>query len=170
MRRRVRLELGVTDLTLADDKRARVADVGQDELVPGAQDGDEGRAHAVEVRVVVGELTQSLIGQRDPPQQRPGGIRAGEGLAVETHEGAKDRRRGNVTTGMTAHAVGHREKVRTGIPAVLVVGAHHPDVGARCVAEREGHLVATYFRSSMTVVPNRISVPVATGVGASRRC
>ena len=88
-------------------------------------------------------------------EQRRAGLGAAERLAVEVDQRADDDRAGDVAAGVAAHAVGHHEQVRPGIPGVLVVRADQPDVGAGGVVDAKGIVIAPTCRSSMTVLPMR---------------
>src|SRR5205823_3633886 len=62
--------------------------------------------------------------------------------------------------GVAAHAVGDGEQSRPGVDGVLVVVADETHVGAGGIPQHQGH-----ERSSSTVLPIRIGVPIGTGVG-----
>ena len=61
-------------------------------------------------------------------------------------------------------AVGDDEQPRTGVPGVLVDLPEETHVGAGGVPQGERHGGGRYFRSSTTVLPMRIGMPILTGV------
>ncbi len=87
----------------------------------------------------LGHLGELVVGGRDPLQQSRTRLAAAQGLTIEVDERADHGGRRDVTAGVAAHAVGHRQQARPGIPGVLVLRTDHADVGARGVVEGEGH-------------------------------
>ena len=127
------------DDPVAGEEGAGVADVGDDDLVAGAEQRDEGGSHAVEAGLVPHVLAELGVGGEDPVEEGLAHVAPAERLVVEVDERGDDGRARDVAARVAPHAVGHREEVGSGIRRVLVVGPDHADVGPGGVVERERH-------------------------------
>ena len=81
-------------------------------------------------------------------------------VVVERGQRGDHQRRGDLTRGVAAHAVGQRQQPRPGVDRVLVVLPDEAAVASRGVPQDEGH-----ERSSITVLPMRTGTPRGTRVG-----
>ena len=170
-----RLHIGVVvgdarEVARAQQVAAGVADV--DDGDPGCRalvdegHGGGGGAHAHQVGVVDDDL----------PDADAGGVHArgerGEGfsrIAVaidDIGQGRDGSGAGELTGRVPTHAIGDDEQSRAGVSGVLVLAANHADIGARGVAQGEGH---GYFRNCMVVRPTRRGVPGVRAVGCVMR-
>ena len=127
-----------------------------------AEQRDHGRAEAgvagrgVRVRDEIGPR----VGQGTTEQVEQ--LVAGVLVAVERGEVRHRDRRRDVARSGAAHAVGEHQQVRARVAGVLVVLTQQAHVGAGRVVEGDDH---RYRRSSMTVCPTRIGVPIGTWTG-----
>ncbi|MDF2920919.1 MAG: hypothetical protein K0S70_5137 [Microbacterium sp.] len=143
----VRRDLG--QRPVAEEVQARVADVRDDGVLVDHDERADGRAHAGELGAHLDGADQLCrgVGQR----LAQGGLGLGgrgEGL-VEALEPSNREARGDVATGMPAHAVGDDEQVRTAEARVLVVGAHLPgmrDGGAGALKDHTCGLLPQFER------------------------
>ena len=133
-------------VVIAEQIPARVAQMRQRQGAPAAQDRGDRGPHPRKLRVIRDEASQLGVGPRDPVRQPARGLTTGVGVVIKVEQLGDDRRAREVTTGVPAHAVGDDEQVRAGIPAVLVVLAHHPDIGARRVVKGSRHPVSPATR------------------------
>lgn len=78
-------------------------------------------------------------------------------VVVEVGERGDHQLGGDLTRGVTAHAVGEGEQPRPGVDGVLVVRPDEATVAARGVSKHQCH-----GRSSITVLPIRTGVPIGT--------
>lgn len=116
------------EASLAQEVGARVADVGEDELVARSQQGGDGRAHAEQLGLAVDDPPDPRVGLVDDAVEGVARLAAGEGVTVDgRHCGDRGRAR-EVTAGVAAHPVGDDEQVGAGVSGVLVVGADETDV------------------------------------------
>ena len=123
----------------AQEVGARVADVGQGDLVAGAQEGGDGGAHALQLGTVLDPGLDLGVGGRERAAEVVGRVVPAVALAVEgDHRADRDGAR-DVAARVAAHPVGDDEEVRPGIPGVLVLRAHQAHVGAGSVVERDLH-------------------------------
>jgi hypothetical protein len=109
------------DLAVADQVRARVADMADgDGAVLEEGDGDR-RAHARGVRVFTRPLVDLAVGFLDQRDD------ASFAAAVDVlAEGRRRDARGDLAPACAAHAVSHREQGRMADPGVLVSPAPAP--------------------------------------------
>ena len=158
------------ELVVAVQVDPRVADVRDDGVVVDHHHGADGRAHPGEFGADVHGVDQRAGGLRDAVPQGPFSIRRRRVGVVETFEPGDGDARGDVAAGVTAHAVGDEEQVRSGIAGVLVVGAHLAGVRDRGARALEDHVEGSaYARSSKVVAPTLMGAPRVTGTGVDTR-
>ena len=109
---------------VAEQVRARVADVHEAEALAGPQQGGERGAHALQLRVLLDHGAQLVVGTLH------GGAEGGEDVGarhvvVERDDGGDGLGGGDLAGGGAAHAVGDREQTRTGVSGVLVALPDH---------------------------------------------
>lgn len=109
---------------VAQQIRPRVTDVDEAEPLSGPQQGGQGRAHALQLGVLLDHHPQLVIGARDGRAQRGEEVGAGD-VVVELDERGDHLGGGDLTGGLAAHAVGDGEQPWPGIAGVLVALADH---------------------------------------------
>jgi len=137
----------------------RVADVQHPQARPGEQERGQGGSHAVQRRVAGDHVAQVVVGGQCAAAQDVEQVR-GRGVLVQRRERGDRDGAGHLAGRVPAHPVGHGEHPRTGVDRVLVAVAQQAGVRAGGEAQRERHR-----RSSSTVLPIRICLPIGTGVG-----
>ena len=127
---------------VADQVRARVADVGHPDGVVIAEDSGEGRCQPDQPRVVAGLFGQGGVGLAEQGPQlvvvHVGGVAVGQG--VEHH--VRHHARGDVTAGVTADPVCHEREAWCGRGGVLVGGAVRAGDRPQCAAQDVSHAAA----------------------------
>jgi hypothetical protein len=123
----------------AQQVRAGVADVRQDDAGARAQQRRHGGAHARQVGLLPHPVLQGGVRLAQPLRQPGLCLGAAERLVVQVGERAHRQGARDVAAGVPAHPVGHHEQVRAGVAGVLVLGADEPDVAAGGVAQGDGH-------------------------------
>ncbi len=146
----------LVELTVAHQVAARVSYVNKAKSVAGKQDCGQRGAHSLELGVGL-----HVCGDRRVAFAH-GGVQLAEQVAtglvvVEVGQGGDHQLRGDLACGVATHPVGKREKARTGVHRVLVVGSDQPTVAASGVSKHQCH-----GRSSITVLPIRTGVPIGT--------
>jgi hypothetical protein len=130
------------ELAVTDQVGARVADVAEREPPTGEEDRGEGGAHALELRGLADDLAQVLAALEDGLAHGLEQV-SGRRVVVEVLERGDDDLAGDVTGGVPTHAVGDRQQPRPGVDRVLVVATDEAAVGARRIAQDEGHAASS---------------------------
>ena len=122
----------------ADQVGPGVADVHQPDPRAGEQQRGEGRAHPIEVRVLLDHRAQVVVRRRGRVPQRGDEV-VDRPVLVQVRERGDDHVARHLARRVPAHAVGQRQQPWPGVHRVLVVGAHQPAVGPHRVPEGHGH-------------------------------
>lgn len=109
---------------VAQQVRARVADVYETEALAGPQQRGQGGPHALELGVLLDQGAQLVVGALDGGAERGEDVGAGD-VVVEGDDGGDGLGGGDLTGGGAAHAVGDGEQAGTGVTGVLVALPDH---------------------------------------------
>ena len=152
-----RVVLGnLVELAVAKQVTARVPDVHESKSIAREQDRGQGRAHTLEFGVGVDIRGDRGIAVPDRGVELVQQV-AARLVVIEVGQCRDHQLGGDLTGGVTAHAVGERKQARAGVHGVLVVRADQAAIAAGCVSEHQCH-----GRSSITVLPIRTGVPIGT--------
>ena len=152
-----RVVLGdLVELAVAEQVAAGVADVREPKSVAREQDRGQRRAHSLEFGVGLDLRGDGGVAVPDRGVELAQQV-AARLVVVEVGQRRDHQLGGDLTGGVTAHAVGERKQARAGVHGVLVVCADQTAVAAGGVSEHQCH-----GRSSITVLPIRTGVPIGT--------
>ena len=131
------------ELTVAEEVDARIADVGEDDLIAHANDAADGRAHAGQFGMLEDGFREFLIGFVECVFERRGRFVDALERAIDVRDGLDGHRARDVPAGVAAHPVGDNKEVGPGVAGVLIVRADLADVGGGRRALRHPVTVAT---------------------------
>ena len=152
-----RIVLGdLGELAVAQQVTAGVADVHQPKSIAREQDRGQRGAHALELGIILYVRGDGRVALPDRGVELAQQV-AARLVVVEVGQRGDHQLGGDLTRGVTAHAVCERKEPRTGIHGVLVVRANQAAVAAGGVSKHQCH-----GRSSITVLPTRTGVPIGT--------
>ena len=139
---------------VAQQVAAAVTDVADTDVGAVEDDGGDGRAGALDLRVLGDQARDAVVAAVDRASEAAEHVPlelTARGL-VELAEHLDGGGTGDVAAGRATDPVGDHEQVGSGVPGVLVVASYPPDVRKCGVAQ-------LHLRSSRIVLPMRTWVP-----------